>query len=187
MIYKNIVGLAFILTFLVGNIDLNRSHTFLLDEIIRDFNFRHKYDEIILDIDSTHDFNFDAINDVSVQYTYQAGTGLRNRQDIYLVSKIHTFKVDSLLSTLTNLSFYSNRKLCTSFYLGTGGGDACSFIWRGKWELNQRFKFEPFVSSTNPSWRITINKDGKDSVFNTAGLEMVPDTSIIPNLYQDLK
>ena len=91
--------------------------------------------------DTLIDLNFDGEDDFIIGFYGQAGTGIKNRFNVYLsdIDK-KCYILTEQLSDLPNPTFYIKQKKITGFYIGLGSGSGSRLEWKnGKWITTKEF------------------------------------------------
>jgi hypothetical protein len=82
--------------------------------------------------DTMMDLNGDHYIDILIEYYGLAGTGLKNRIEVYLYNHpAKKFTRCEQLCELCNPTFYFNKKIVVGYYIGMSGGDAAKLKWNG--------------------------------------------------------
>lgn len=107
------------------------------------------------DYDTLIDLNYDTFKDFVIGYYGQSGTGLKNRIRVYLYDiKKHDFVLNEQLSSLSNPTFYIDKKKITEFHIGNGGGSGSKLEWiNGKWIVTKIFEVDENEIKT--IWKVT--------------------------------
>lgn len=113
--------------------------------------------------DTLLDMNFDGYEDYLVYYTAAAGVGLKNRTEVYLYHKSWKgYANDTLLSSLPNLSFFPEKKMLTSFYIGYNEGSGSQYNWiDNQWKITRHFGV--INENGRGRWFISCFEDGDAS------------------------
>lgn len=113
--------------------------------------------------DTLLDINFDGCEDYLIYYTAAAGVGLKNRTEVYLYHKNWKgYANDTLLSSLPNLSFFPEKKMLTSFYIGYSEGSGSQYNWiDNEWKVTRHFGV--INDNGRGRWFISSFEDGDAS------------------------
>jgi hypothetical protein len=91
--------------------------------------------------DTLLDLNYDGIDDYAIGWYGMAGTGLKHNWDVFIWDVAsNTYRRDSVLTGLSNPSFFSKDSMVTSFYLPYGSGHGERLEWLdGRWQRTMQF------------------------------------------------
>lgn len=146
-----------IFTFRLDTYYLEKKRNEIMNQFILSYPSASPESDTLLDI------NFDGYDDYLIYYTAAAGVGLKNATEVYLYHKSWKgYANDSLLSSLPNLSFFPEKKMITTFYIGYEQGSGRQFNWIDKeWKETKHFA----VSNDNGRgrWFISSFPDGDPS------------------------
>ena len=107
--------------------------------------------------DTLIDLNGDNYKDILIEYYGLAGTGLKNRVEVYLYN--HTpkkFRRCQQLCDLGNPTFYFDKKIVVGYYIGMGGGDAAKLKWNGlRLDSLERIEVDVLNKGNDMSFKVT--------------------------------
>lgn len=110
-------------------IDLTHRIKSVNDSSVLPFDVIEKYGLTQVDF-GLLDMNADGYNDLILEYYRPSGVGEKNRVDIYFYDH-HRNKFLTEAFSLDNPSYYQDERI-TSYYYGSGGGYACTYILSAK-------------------------------------------------------
>lgn len=170
----------------VDSCDIFKGKT-LKDSIVNVFKKEHsvrlEYIDSIIEID----LNYDDFMDLVINYEGLGSSGYLMLSNVYIFDTlISTYKLDTFLSNLSNISFYIDKKTITSYYLTSGGGDGSVLNWElNKWIESKHVIFEPSTSKSDLYWNVT-ECFKTDTIKRRMDFSFIPDSSIIP-IYSKIK
>ncbi|MCC6410756.1 MAG: hypothetical protein IT270_03805 [Saprospiraceae bacterium] len=128
--------------------------------------------------DTLIDLNFDGVDDFIIGYYGQAGTGIKNRVNVYLfdIDK-NCYTLNEQLSDLPNPTFYIKKKKITGFYIGNGGGSGSRLEWiNGRWTTTKEFVVEN--EGEKSLWQINYPLKNKSEKL-VRPFQMIPPAEIL--------
>ena len=133
------------------------------------------------DYDTLLDLNYDGHKDYVIGYYGKSGTGIKNRNDVYLYApKVNSYSKDEQLSDLPNPTFYIKEKKITGFYIGNGGGGGEKLEWlKNKWTKTKEFEVDfDDVNRDRTEWRIKYPITNKTEVI-IGPFQMIPPVDVL--------
>jgi hypothetical protein len=141
-------------------------------------HFLIEYRSSSADFDTLFDLTYDGHKDYVIGYYGQAGTGIKNRVEVYFYDKKkNNYILNERLSDLPNPTFYIKQKKITGFYISIGGGGGGRLEWiNGKWTPTKEFEVDNEGDTTK--WIITYPLKNKKEV-KIKPFQMVPPPDIL--------
>lgn len=149
-------------------------------KLLREFNCN--YGAAGATSDSLFDLNYDGLKDYVIFYYGQAGTGLKNRMQVYFFNdSTKCYYLNEQLSYLPNPTFYLKSKKITGFYIGNGGGGGARLEWiNDQWLETKEFRVDNNNDST--VWVIDFPLKNKTvKIFRQ--YQYLPPQDILENKY----
>ena len=132
------------------------------------------------DFDTLIDLTYDGNKDYIIGYYGQAGTGIKNRIQVFLFNKkADNYILDSTLSDIANPTFYIDKRKITGFYIGNGGGGGGRLEWlNNKWtEKTKSFTVDK-QDNDSAIWTIIYPLKNKTEK-TTRPFQMIPPTDVL--------